>query len=158
MLGAVGITGLQPEQVAARRQLARMQLRLARPASKVSADMIQRKAVLSLAGAIVTSLILVYFVTLDYSRNILPKRISYNPPLSYDTRNTSATGPEKAAFVILARNSDLGQILTSIQAVEDRFNNRHGHHYPYVFLSACRLSHGPARFAHVYLRRRAILA
>lgn len=106
----------------------------------VSAGMIQRKAALSLAGAIVTSLILVYFVTLDYSRNILPKRISYNPPLSYDARNTSASGQEKAAFVILARNSDLGQILTSIQAVEDRFNNRHGHHYSYVFLSAGGLS------------------
>ncbi|KAK4051334.1 hypothetical protein OIV83_002818 [Microbotryomycetes sp. JL201] len=38
-----------------------------------------------------------------------------------------------AAFVILARNSDVWEIISSIRGVEDRFN--HKFHYPYVFLN-----------------------
>ncbi|BGP14173.1 hypothetical protein JCM10213v2_002113 [Rhodosporidiobolus nylandii] len=39
----------------------------------------------------------------------------------------------KAAFVVLVRESDLWEILPSIQQMEDRFNHRF--HYPYVFLN-----------------------
>lgn len=39
----------------------------------------------------------------------------------------------KAAFVILARNSDLEGIRQSIRQLEDRFNNKYN--YPYVFLN-----------------------
>ncbi|POY70300.1 hypothetical protein BMF94_6699 [Rhodotorula taiwanensis] len=38
-----------------------------------------------------------------------------------------------ATFFILARNSDVWDILKSIRGMEDRFN--HKHHYPYVFLN-----------------------
>ena len=36
-------------------------------------------------------------------------------------------------FVILARNSDLGGILSSMRQIEDRFNRRY--HYPFVFIN-----------------------
>lgn len=39
----------------------------------------------------------------------------------------------KAAFVILARNSDLQDIRSSIRQLEDRFNRKFN--YPYVFLN-----------------------
>ncbi|GAA5971693.1 hypothetical protein JCM11641_000687 [Rhodosporidiobolus odoratus] len=50
-------------------------------------------------------------------------------------RNASSMADErvKAAFVILVRESDLYEILPSIQQVEDRFNKRY--HYPYIFLN-----------------------
>jgi hypothetical protein len=38
-----------------------------------------------------------------------------------------------ATFVVLCRNSDLGDILWSVQQMEDRFNRRFG--YPWVFLN-----------------------
>lgn len=38
-----------------------------------------------------------------------------------------------AAFVILARNSDLEGAIKSVRSIEDRFNRRH--QYPYVFLN-----------------------
>ncbi|BGP43134.1 hypothetical protein JCM10449v2_007158 [Rhodotorula kratochvilovae] len=38
-----------------------------------------------------------------------------------------------AAFVILARNSDVWEILESIRGIEDRFNRKYN--YPYVFLN-----------------------
>jgi alpha 1,2-mannosyltransferase len=38
-----------------------------------------------------------------------------------------------AAFVILARNSDLKGIITSVKQMEDRFNKKYN--YPYVFLN-----------------------
>lgn len=41
--------------------------------------------------------------------------------------------PVKAAFVILARNSDLHGVRSSIRQVEDRFNRKFN--YPYVFLN-----------------------
>lgn len=39
----------------------------------------------------------------------------------------------KAAFVVLARNSDLSGVLDSIKQMEDRFNEEF--QYPYVFLN-----------------------
>ncbi|SCV70130.1 BQ2448_1524 [Microbotryum intermedium] len=49
----------------------------------------------------------------------------------------NATNKARAAFVILARNSDLWQIVGSIRQIEgrlkDRFNKKY--HYPYVFLN-----------------------
>ncbi|KAH9050757.1 glycosyltransferase family 15 protein [Lactarius hengduanensis] len=38
-----------------------------------------------------------------------------------------------ATFVVLCRNSDLGDVLWSVQQMEDRFNRRFG--YPWVFLN-----------------------
>ncbi|KIY49863.1 glycosyl transferase [Fistulina hepatica ATCC 64428] len=38
-----------------------------------------------------------------------------------------------ATFVILARNSDIDGVISSVKAIEDRFNRRY--HYPYVFLN-----------------------
>lgn len=42
-------------------------------------------------------------------------------------------GNQKAAFVTLIRNSELWEIVKSIQQIEDRFN-RH-YHYPWIFLN-----------------------
>ncbi|KAJ2778598.1 alpha-1,2-mannosyltransferase ktr1, partial [Coemansia javaensis] len=41
--------------------------------------------------------------------------------------------PVRAAFVVLARNSELHALRASIRQLEDQFNARH--HYPYVFLN-----------------------
>lgn len=52
------------------------------------------------------------------------------------TSNSSLSpqvGTANAAFVILARNSDIDGAMRSIRDVEDRFN--HKYHYPYVFLN-----------------------
>ncbi|KAH6905127.1 alpha-1,2-mannosyltransferase [Coprinopsis sp. MPI-PUGE-AT-0042] len=38
-----------------------------------------------------------------------------------------------ASFVILCRNSDMGNIIRSVREMEDRFNRKY--HYPYVFLN-----------------------
>ena len=70
--------------------------------------------------------------------NLLPK----NPPpyksdagKYYPDEVTNSTTRRKAnaAFVILARNSDLSGILESIKQMEDRFNKKF--QYPYVFLN-----------------------
>ncbi|AET40111.1 alpha-1,2-mannosyltransferase KTR1 Ecym_5352 [Eremothecium cymbalariae DBVPG len=48
-------------------------------------------------------------------------------------KETASWNKEKAAFVTLARNSDLYSLLPSILSVEDRFNHRF--HYDWVFLN-----------------------
>ncbi|KAK4058640.1 hypothetical protein OIO90_000084 [Microbotryomycetes sp. JL221] len=52
-----------------------------------------------------------------------------------DLETTKATNDTRvnAAFVVLARNSDLWELLPSIRQVEDRFNKRY--HYPWIFLN-----------------------
>ncbi|KAF8333999.1 glycosyltransferase family 15 protein, partial [Cantharellus anzutake] len=57
------------------------------------------------------------------------------PDRYYETAktNTSQTRKANAAFVVLARNSDLPGILESIKQMEDRFNKKF--QYPYVFLN-----------------------
>ncbi|KAI0079942.1 glycosyltransferase family 15 protein [Panus rudis PR-1116 ss-1] len=56
------------------------------------------------------------------------------PPITYYNANGTAPGPRaKAAFVILARNSDLQGIAASMKQMEDRFNKKF--RYPYVFLN-----------------------
>ncbi|TNY24040.1 putative mannosyltransferase [Rhodotorula diobovata] len=55
---------------------------------------------------------------------------------SWDTdtdTSLNSSSRANAAFVILARNSDVWEILDSIRGIEDRFNRRY--HYPYVFLN-----------------------
>ncbi|SCZ90611.1 BZ3500_MvSof-1268-A1-R1_Chr9g10897 [Microbotryum saponariae] len=54
-------------------------------------------------------------------------------PLDPDPNAINATNKARAAFVILARNSDLWKIVGSIRQTEDRFNKNF--HYPYVFLN-----------------------
>ncbi|ORY79797.1 nucleotide-diphospho-sugar transferase [Leucosporidium creatinivorum] len=50
------------------------------------------------------------------------------------TPESSGNGTKaNAAFVVLARNSDVWEILSSIRGMEDRFNSRY--HYPWVFLN-----------------------
>ncbi|KAI7897890.1 nucleotide-diphospho-sugar transferase [Cokeromyces recurvatus] len=64
---------------------------------------------------------------------------SYNKNLNtykYDyeiEKNSSTIHRENAAFVVLARNSDLNGIREAMQMMEDRFN--HKYHYPWVFLN-----------------------
>ncbi|KAJ2303657.1 hypothetical protein IWW54_005657, partial [Coemansia sp. RSA 2705] len=45
----------------------------------------------------------------------------------------NTTRPVRAAFVILARNSELHELRATVRQLEDQFNVRHG--YPYVFLN-----------------------
>jgi hypothetical protein len=48
--------------------------------------------------------------------------------------DTAASGKRaNAAFVILARNSDLKGVIPSVKQMEDRFNKQYK--YPYVFLN-----------------------
>ncbi|KAJ1962990.1 hypothetical protein GGI12_002321, partial [Dipsacomyces acuminosporus] len=47
--------------------------------------------------------------------------------------NANLTLPVRAAFVILARNSELHQLRATVRQLEDQFNSRY--HYPYVFLN-----------------------
>ncbi|KAJ2546003.1 hypothetical protein IWW35_005198, partial [Coemansia sp. RSA 1878] len=49
------------------------------------------------------------------------------------TANASATHTVRATFVILARNSELHALRTTVRQLEDQFNARHN--YPYVFLN-----------------------
>ncbi|KAK7693374.1 hypothetical protein QCA50_002942 [Cerrena zonata] len=52
----------------------------------------------------------------------------------YYHANGTAPGPRaNAAFVILARNSDLNGVVFSMKQMEDRFNKKY--QYPYVFLN-----------------------
>lgn len=61
------------------------------------------------------------------------KDSEYVPPPSVFHNATGVNRKANAAFVILARNSDLKSIIESIKHVEDRFNRKFG--YPYVFLN-----------------------
>ena len=61
------------------------------------------------------------------------KGSEYVPPPSVFHNATGVNRKASAAFVILARNSDLKSIVESIKHVEDRFNRKFG--YPYVFLN-----------------------
>lgn len=47
--------------------------------------------------------------------------------------NIGIVHPVKAAFVVLARNSELHQLRATVRQLEDQFNTHH--HYPYVFLN-----------------------
>ncbi|KAI7892883.1 nucleotide-diphospho-sugar transferase [Mucor mucedo] len=56
------------------------------------------------------------------------------PAYEYDYAGQDANiKRENAAFVVLARNSDLNGLRESMQMMEDRFN--HKFHYPWVFLN-----------------------
>ena len=50
----------------------------------------------------------------------------------YDTE-FGQNGTEKASLVMLVRNSELREALSSIRMIEDRFNRRF--HYPWTFLN-----------------------
>ncbi|KAJ8078792.1 hypothetical protein PM082_013075 [Marasmius tenuissimus] len=52
----------------------------------------------------------------------------------FNSNSTSSRGRRaNAAFVLLARNSDLNGVASSMRQMEDRFNRKYG--YPYVFLN-----------------------
>lgn len=58
------------------------------------------------------------------------------PPYKYDYKSQqdkNQTARENAAFVVLARNSDLNGLRESMQMMEDRFNKKFN--YPWVFLN-----------------------
>jgi alpha 1,2-mannosyltransferase len=57
------------------------------------------------------------------------------PAYKYDYKHQSKNPiqRENAAFVVLARNSDLKGLRESMQMMEDRFNRKF--HYPWVFLN-----------------------
>lgn len=57
------------------------------------------------------------------------------PPYKYDykSQDKNESQRENAAFVVLARNSDLNGLRESMQMMEDRFNKKFN--YPWVFLN-----------------------
>jgi len=76
--------------------------------------------------------------------NLTNKITGYKPPIppykqpvpaEYYTHNKTSPPERKAnaAFVILARNSDLNGVITSVKQMEDRFNKKF--QYPYVLLN-----------------------
>ncbi|KAL1924033.1 uncharacterized protein VTP21DRAFT_7068 [Calcarisporiella thermophila] len=54
-------------------------------------------------------------------------------PESQFSSSSNSTRRAKAAFVILARNSDIYELRSSLRQLENRFNKKF--HYPYVFLN-----------------------
>lgn len=62
----------------------------------------------------------------------MPTKITHDRSL-HNNLTQRSSNKVKAAFVILARNSDLNGIRQSIRQVEDRFNRKFN--YPYVFLN-----------------------
>ncbi|CEQ42300.1 SPOSA6832_04104 [Sporobolomyces salmonicolor] len=73
-------------------------------------------------------------VTEDWAQRSTWKRTAqraYRTPCISQQANSSTKA--NAAFVILARNSDVWEILASIRQMEDRFNKHYN--YPYVFLN-----------------------
>ncbi len=72
------------------------------------------------------------FLSRSLPEPLLPIKYSpYNKHLEWPIDDTSLLA--NATFVVLCRNSDLGDILWSVQQMEDRFNKRFG--YPWVFLN-----------------------
>ncbi|KAH9478013.1 Glycolipid 2-alpha-mannosyltransferase 1 [Psilocybe cubensis] len=69
------------------------------------------------------------------SRNAVPP---YRVPIPDEyylpkNENTSPTRKANAAILMLARNSDLNGVVTSVKQMEDRFNKKF--QYPYIFLN-----------------------
>lgn len=79
-------------------------------------------------------LIMMIYYGLKNNTSTYKKKNNY-PPYEYDYKyqNDHAIKRENAAFVVLARNSDLNGLRESMQMMEDRFNNKF--HYPWVFLN-----------------------
>ncbi|KAJ2356454.1 hypothetical protein GGF43_002067 [Coemansia sp. RSA 2618] len=65
------------------------------------------------------------------------RALGYAPDQISESRlkpgNASAALPVRAAFVVLARNSELHALRATVRQLEDQFNARHG--YAYVFLN-----------------------
>lgn len=79
-------------------------------------------------------LIMMIYYGFKNNTSTYKKKNNY-PPYEYDYKyqNDHAIKRENAAFVVLARNSDLNGLRESMQMMEDRFNNKF--HYPWVFLN-----------------------
>lgn len=69
------------------------------------------------------------------NNTIYTRKKNNYPPYEYDYKhqNENVITRENAAFVVLAKNSDLNGLRESMQMMEDRFN--HKFHYPWVFLN-----------------------
>lgn len=64
---------------------------------------------------------------------VLPAWVTKSTSRSRCEPPLSQLGKANATFVILARNSELKDIIRSLTQIEDKFNKKH--HYPYVFLN-----------------------
>jgi alpha 1,2-mannosyltransferase len=67
-----------------------------------------------------------------YGYETTKKTTKYEPYI-YDYKNSPDIVREKAAFIVLARNSDLDGLRNAMRNMEDRFNKNY--HYPWVFLN-----------------------
>lgn len=54
-------------------------------------------------------------------------------PLNNSTVTSPTERRANAAFIFLARNSELRAVIESVQQMEDRFNKKYK--YPYIFLN-----------------------
>ncbi|KAI8886579.1 glycosyltransferase family 15 protein [Backusella circina FSU 941] len=67
-----------------------------------------------------------------YGYETTKSRPQYTPYI-YDYKNTDTHTREKAAFIVLARNTDLDGLRNAMRNMEDRFNKNYN--YPWVFLN-----------------------
>lgn len=80
--------------------------------------------------------LLIFYFTFHSSETIETKDDKKNDQSSHTTQKYKQTNSKKkvkATFVSLARNSDLYELLGSIQSLEDRFNSKFG--YDWIFLN-----------------------
>ncbi|KDE03062.1 hypothetical protein MVLG_06423 [Microbotryum lychnidis-dioicae p1A1 Lamole] len=64
---------------------------------------------------------------------ITGKKLPSPEDLGTTTLTTQPIRVNRAAFVVLARNKDLYELLESVREMEDRFNHKYG--YPWIFLN-----------------------
>ncbi|KJA14559.1 glycosyltransferase family 15 protein [Hypholoma sublateritium FD-334 SS-4] len=109
-----------------------------------------RRYLLLVVGTVITLHFIVSFANEDYNHMVSLRRLKehvlaaptpgvppYKVPVPAEYRIAqNYTAPERkasAAIVMLARNSDIDGVVSSMKQVEDRFNKRF--RYPYVFLN-----------------------
>jgi hypothetical protein len=59
--------------------------------------------------------------------------LSYNPQLPTMDKNRTQIGNERATILMLVRNSELQEALSTMRQIEDRFNKNYK--YPWTFLN-----------------------
>ncbi|KAL1914667.1 uncharacterized protein VTP21DRAFT_8078 [Calcarisporiella thermophila] len=96
--------------------------------------MLKKAGPLFISFAILLLFLLLFKSTGDHSlyTDLARKRLDYTSWSNNEYTNTT-TRRAKAAFVILARNTDVHELRWTIRQLEARFN--HKYNYPYIFLN-----------------------
>ncbi|GAW05114.1 glycosyltransferase family 15 protein [Lentinula edodes] len=78
-------------------------------------------------------MVFILLVAYHYIPSSLQDQYSAYTNSDEELRTELDSGLANATFVMLVRNSDLDGTISSVRALEDRFNSKFG--YPYVFLN-----------------------